>query len=98
MGPKTEDKVCVISVFVNVLIIVRELRLRTQRNQLIINFAVMVSLINYLKNTISLSLDPPPPLYWEVMAEKRRVALTEAIDENERVSTCVYIRFICIDL
>ncbi|XP_019852762.1 PREDICTED: uncharacterized protein LOC109582481 [Amphimedon queenslandica] len=29
--------------------------------------------------------DPPPSVYWEVMAEKRRVALKETIEENERL-------------
>lgn len=56
------------------------------RNRLITNCAVVVSAINF-KNTLSfLSLDPPPPLYWEQMAEKRRVALAEVLDENEVVS------------
>lgn len=56
------------------------------RNRLITNCVVVVSAINFKKYLIFLSLDPPPPLYWEQMAEKRRVALAEVLDENEVVS------------
>ena len=80
------------------IIIIRVLKLMTSlllilsnqkqlpRNRLITNCAVVVSAINFKEYLIFLSLDPPPPLYWEQMAEKRRVALAEVLDENEVVS------------
>jgi len=33
-----------------------------------------------------LLVDPPPERYWELLAEERRLALQEALEENERVS------------
>ncbi|PFX26180.1 Geminin [Stylophora pistillata] len=32
-----------------------------------------------------LSKDPPPERYWELLAEERRLALQEALEENERM-------------
>lgn len=37
-----------------------------------------------------LILDPPPERYWELLAEERRLALQEALEENERVSLLVF--------
>lgn len=69
------------------------------RNRLITNCVVVVSAINFKKYLIFLSLDPPPPLYWEQMAEKRRVALAEVLDENEVVSiNIVYLVYKNTDL
>ena len=34
-------------------------------------------------------LDPPPERYWELLAEERRLALQEALEENERVRSLV---------
>ena len=34
-------------------------------------------------------LDPPPERYWELLAEERRLALQEALEQNERVSLLV---------
>ena len=93
------------------IIIIRVLKLMTSlllilsnqkqlpRNRLITNCAVVVSAINFKEYLIFLSLDPPPPLYWEQMAEKRRVALAEVLDENEVVSiNIVYLIYKSTDL
>ena len=36
-----------------------------------------------------MSSDPPPERYWELLAEERRLALQEALEENERVNTVI---------
>lgn len=33
-----------------------------------------------------LFIDPPPEKYWQMLAEERRIALQEALEENEKVS------------
>ena len=40
-----------------------------------------------------MSSDPPPERYWELLAEERRIALQEALEENERVRLCCNVVF-----
>ena len=37
-------------------------------------------------NCVHVYADPAPERYWELLAEERRLALQEALEENERVS------------
>lgn len=37
--------------------------------------------------------DPAPERYWELLAEERRLALQEALEENERVRYCCNANF-----
>lgn len=45
---------------------------------------------SFYYNSPALS-DPPPERYWELLAEERRLALQEALEENERVSYNCYV-------